>query len=70
MLENDEDQVIEYFFLLQVNDPDRDIDVLTEQLTYSAKKSVRFKSFKQKKKKKNKKHDWFDGNCFLYEKRS
>ena len=32
LLENDEDQAIEYF-LLQVNDPDKDINVLTEQLT-------------------------------------
>ena len=65
MLENDEDQAIEYF-LLQVNDPDKDINVLTEQLTNiminAAKKSFRFKSFKKKKKKK---HDWFDDNCFF-----
>ena len=62
---DNEDQAIEYF-LLQVNDPDKDINVLTEQLTNiminAAKKSFRFKSFKKKKKKK---HDWFDGNCFL-----
>ena len=56
LLENDEDQTIEYF-LLQVNDPDKDINVLTEQLTNiminAAKKSFRFKSFKKKKKSRS-----------------
>jgi hypothetical protein len=41
---------------------------LTNIMINAAKKSFRFKSFKKKKKKK--KHEWFDGNCFFYEKRT
>jgi hypothetical protein len=68
LLENDEDQAIEYF-LLQVNDPDKEINVLTEQLTNIminvAKKCFRFKSFKKRKKKK--KHEW---QLLFHEKRT
>ena len=55
-------------FKLKVNDPDGDIDNLTEELTNImvkvAKQSLKFKRYKHFKKKK-KKHVWFNGNCFF-----
>jgi len=56
-------------FKLKVNDPDGDIDNLTEELTNimvkAAKKSFQFKHFKHNKKKKKNKHEWSNGNCFF-----
>ncbi|CAG2226863.1 unnamed protein product [Mytilus edulis] len=69
LLENDEEKDIQSF-LLQVNDPEKDINTLTEHLTNimikAAKKSFKFKLFKKKKKKK--KHNWYNGNCFIMKK--
>ena len=53
-------------FMLEVNNPDGNVNELTEKLTNimltTAKKSLKFKSYKKKRKKK---HEWFNGNCFF-----
>ncbi|CAG2209252.1 unnamed protein product [Mytilus edulis] len=57
-------------FLLEVNNPEMDINNLSENLSNiildSANKTFNFRPFKGKRKKKKGKQKWFNGNCKFF----